>query len=77
MQVMANMCSSSIRLVKFDCNGNMFYSCYSPPIIKIIGTSGVNTTLFLNDTFPLAYDTFTDSKNRLWLGGRYAFAIYN
>jgi hypothetical protein len=75
-QVMTNMCSSNIWSVRHDCNGNMIYSCYNPPMLKIIGINGINSTLLLNDSFPLATETFIDSKNRLWIGGRNGSIVY-
>jgi ligand-binding sensor domain-containing protein len=77
IQVMGYMCSSAINSVKFDCNDNMIYSCEFPPMLKIIGKNGINTTVSLNNTFTQAYETFVDSKNRLWIGGNNGLVIYN
>jgi ligand-binding sensor domain-containing protein len=76
IQVMNNMCSSSIWSVKFDCNDNMIYSCFYPPMVKIIGTNGINTTIPLNDIFMLASGLYIDSKNRLWIGGHNGSVVY-
>jgi DNA-binding beta-propeller fold protein YncE len=76
IQVMVNMCSSSIWSVKFDCNDNMIYSCFYPPMVKIIGTNGINTTIPLNDIFMLASGLYIDSKNRLWIGGHNGSVVY-
>jgi outer membrane protein assembly factor BamB len=77
IQVMATICSSEIRSVKFDCNGNMIYSCATPPMVKIIGADGTNSTLLLNDSLTEAYETYIDSKNRLWITGMNGFVVYN
>jgi ligand-binding sensor domain-containing protein len=55
----------------------MIYSCWAPPILKIIGANGINSTILLNDTFNSAYDSYIDSKNRLWIGGNNGFVVYN
>jgi hypothetical protein len=77
LQVMDNMCESFIYSLKFYCISNMIYSCFSPPMVRIIGTNGINTTFLLNDTFTEAFDTYIDSKNRLWIGGNNGFVVYN
>jgi hypothetical protein len=76
IQVMSNICSSGIRSVKYDCNGNMICSCNSPPMIKIIGANGINSTILLNNLFTSASEIYIDSKNRLWITGKYGFVIY-
>jgi ligand-binding sensor domain-containing protein len=77
IQVMENMCSSSVNSVKYDCQGNMIYSCSNPPMVKIIGSNGINTTVLLNDTFTGTRDTYIDSRNRLWIGGNNGAVVYN
>jgi 6-phosphogluconolactonase (cycloisomerase 2 family) len=77
IQVMNNMCSSLVWSVEFDCNGNMIYSCESPPMLKIMGANGINSTLLLNNTFTKALETYIDSKNRLWIGGNPGIVVYN
>jgi DNA-binding beta-propeller fold protein YncE len=77
MKLMANMCSSFIRSIKFDCNANMIYSCTHPPMVKIIGADGINSTLLLNDFFTESLETYVDSKSRLWIGGKNGFIVYN
>jgi ligand-binding sensor domain-containing protein len=75
---MANMCSNNIYSVKYECNGNIIYSCeWNPVMVKITGTNGINFTLSLNGILTRAYDTYIDSKNRLWIGGNNGFVIYN
>jgi WD40 repeat protein len=77
IKVMDNMCSSPIYSVKYDCNGNMIYSCFNPPVIKAIGKNNINATLSVNDSFNRALEAFTDSKNRLWIGGNNAIVAYS
>jgi hypothetical protein len=77
IQVMSNMCSSQIRSVKYDCNNNMIYSCETPPMVKIIGKNGINSTLQLSDSFTRVYDQYIDSKNRLLISGRNGTVVYN
>jgi ligand-binding sensor domain-containing protein len=77
VQVMHDMCLSHIRSVKFDCNGNMIYSCLTPPMVIVIGTNGINSTLLLSGTFTQASEIYIDSKNRLWIGGNNGIVIYN
>jgi ligand-binding sensor domain-containing protein len=77
VQFMDNMCSSLIYSVKTDCNNNLIYTCKFPPEVKILGTNGINFTLLLDNTFVNAYETFIDSKNRLWIGARAGIVVYN
>jgi WD40 repeat protein len=77
IQVMSNMCSSQIRSVKYDCNNNMIYSSETPPMVKIIGKNGINSTLQLSDSFTRVYDQYIDSKNRLLISGRNGTVVYN
>jgi outer membrane protein assembly factor BamB len=77
IQVLANMCPIFIWSVKFDCNGNMIYSCQSPPIVKIIGANGINSTLILSGSITDAFGTYIDSMNRLWIGGNGGFVVFN
>jgi hypothetical protein len=74
---MTTMCSYNVWSVRFDFKGNMIYSCFYPPIVRIIGTNGINSTLLLNDSFPHVYVVYCDSKNRLWIGGNNSFVVYN
>jgi hypothetical protein len=73
---MDNMCSMRIRSIKFDFN-DMIYSCAIRPMVKIIGTNGFNSTLLLNDIFTEVFETYIDSKKRLWIGGNNGFVVYN
>jgi hypothetical protein len=74
---MDNMCSSTTEAITYDCNDNMIYSCWSPPMVKIIGANGTDFTLLLSDSFTEAYEIYMDSKNRLWISGYIGFVIYN
>jgi hypothetical protein len=75
IKTMDNLCSNFIESVKYECNGDMFYSCDNPPKLKVIGTNGINSTLFLNEFFT-AHEAYIDLKNRLWIGGNNGFVIY-
>lgn len=69
-------CTTDIRSIKFSRDGNMIYSCEYPPMVKISGVNRKNTAFLLNNTFIRAFETFTDSKKRLWVGGNNGFIIY-
>jgi ligand-binding sensor domain-containing protein len=77
VQVMDKMCSNSISSVKYDCMGNMIYLCWSPPMVKMMGTNDINSTLLLNDLFNFVFEAFIDSKNRLWTGGNNGFIVFD
>jgi ligand-binding sensor domain-containing protein len=77
IQIMADMCTSSIRSIKFDFNGNMIYSCFNPPMVKIIGMTCINSTLLLNGTLSEVSETYIDSNDRLWIGGNNGSVVYS
>jgi ligand-binding sensor domain-containing protein len=77
IQNMTNVCSNIIRSIKFDCNGNMIYSCENHPMVRIMGANGINSTFLLNDTFTRVDEAFVDSKSRLWIGGTNGSVVYN
>lgn len=76
LQTMSGQCSSNIRSVKFDVNGFLIHTCVSPPLVKIINTNNSIFTYDISSIFTFTYETYTDSKNRLWVGGNDGFAYF-
>lgn len=64
IQNMSNLCSSSIYSVKFDCDGNLIYSCTLQGSFKILWKDTSSTASF-SSSFQFLYEAFIDSKGRL------------
>lgn len=67
-----NICPSSldyISSIRFDCSGNLIYSCGYSLIVKIKDSNNLDKDILLDGYFDYVGDTLIDSKNRFWIGG--------
>jgi hypothetical protein len=72
---MASSCSgSAINSIKFDCNGNMAYSCRNSKTLNILYKNGeFQTKTFTQEVYAIMFD----SSNRLWVAADENLSIFN
>jgi outer membrane protein assembly factor BamB len=73
---MTNICNTATPIfsIKFDSQGNMFYTCSADKSIKILYANGVTETIAHSSN---TYGVLPDSNNKLWVTEAGRFYVYN